>query len=111
MALLQPVQPGLQHLCDLLVRQFSLADRQQQVGLGTGVGDRVMHQQLFRLTGHAEALQVVRAADVKNVDETSWKLAGKLCWLWVAATGTVAAFLIHARRGWQALAALLGEKS
>src|SRR5262249_26011675 len=36
-------------------------------------------------------------------------LAGKLCWLWVAATGTVAAFLIHARRGWDALAALLGE--
>ena len=57
---------------------------------------------------HAEALQVVRAAGVKNVDETSWKLAGKLCWLWVAATGTVAAFLIHARRGWDALVALLG---
>jgi transposase len=59
---------------------------------------------------HAEALRVVRAAAVKNVDETSWKLAGKLCWLWVAATGTVAAFLIHARRGWEALAALLGEE-
>lgn len=59
---------------------------------------------------HAEALDVVRAAAVKNVDETSWKLAGQLCWLWVAATGTVAAFLIHARRGWEALAALLGEK-
>jgi transposase len=58
---------------------------------------------------HAEALHVVRAAAVKNVDETSWKLAGKLCWLWVAATGTVAAFLIHARRGTEALAALLGE--
>jgi transposase len=58
---------------------------------------------------HAEALQVVRDADVKNVDETSWKLAGKLCWLWVAATGTVAAFLIHAHRGFDALTALLGE--
>jgi transposase len=59
---------------------------------------------------HAEAVQVVRAAAVKNVDETSWKLAGKLCWLWVAATSTVAAFLIHAKRGWKALAALLGEQ-
>ena len=58
---------------------------------------------------HAEALEVVRQADVKHVDETSWKLAGRLCWLWVAATSTVAAFLIHARRGWQALTALLGE--
>jgi transposase len=59
---------------------------------------------------HAEAVQVVRAAPAKNVDETSWKLAGKLCWLWVAATRTVAAFLIHAQRSAKALAALLGEK-
>jgi transposase len=59
---------------------------------------------------HAEALHAVRGADFKNVDETSWKLAGALCWLWVAATGSVAAFLIHARRGWEALAALLGAE-
>jgi transposase len=58
---------------------------------------------------HAEAVAAVRTAAVKNVDETGWKLAGKLCWLWVAATDTVAAFLIHAKRGWKALAALLGE--
>ncbi len=58
---------------------------------------------------HAEALAAVRGAAVKHVDETSWKLAGKLCWLWAAATGTVAAFLIHAHRGWDALVALLGE--
>ena len=59
---------------------------------------------------HAEAVQVVRAAAVKNVDETSWKLAGTLCWLWVAATNTVAAFLIHAHRGWDALAAAAGRE-
>jgi transposase len=59
---------------------------------------------------HAEALQAVRDAPVKNVDETGWKLAGRLCWLWVAATGGAAAFLVHARRGWGALTALLGEK-
>jgi hypothetical protein len=59
---------------------------------------------------HAEALEAVRGAAAKNVDETSWKLAGKLCWLWLAATGTVAVFLIHAHRGWDALVALLGEE-
>ncbi|HLX75156.1 MAG TPA: IS66 family transposase [Terriglobales bacterium] len=59
---------------------------------------------------HAQAIQAVRDAPVKNVDETSWKLAGKLCWLWVAATSTVAAFLIHGKRSWKALTALLGEK-
>ena len=59
---------------------------------------------------HSEALAAVRGAAAKNVDETSWKLAGKLCWLWVAATGTVAAFLVHAHRGWDALVALLGAE-
>jgi transposase len=58
---------------------------------------------------HAEALAAVRQADVKFADETSWKLWGKLCWLWAAATTGVAAFVIHAQRGGRGLAALLGE--
>ena len=57
---------------------------------------------------HEEALQVVRAAAVKNADETSWKLAGALCWLWAGATASVAAFVIHATRGALGLTALLG---
>jgi transposase len=58
---------------------------------------------------HGEAQQAVRQAPCKNVDETGWKLAGRLCWLWVAATATVAVFLIQARRNWRALQALLGK--
>jgi transposase len=38
---------------------------------------------------HQEALQAVRDADVKHADETSWKRAGKLCWLWVGAMSAV----------------------
>jgi transposase len=56
---------------------------------------------------HAEALAAVQQAPVKNVDETSWKQAGKKQWLWVAATATVAAFLIHGKRGLDGLIALL----
>jgi transposase len=59
---------------------------------------------------HEEALQAVRAAAVKHADETSWKLAGKLRWLWAAATVGVAAFVIHARRSAAGLTALLGEQ-
>jgi transposase len=59
---------------------------------------------------HAEALAAVPAAEVKNVDGTSWKPSGKLCWLWLAATQTVAVFVIHARRGLDGLLALLGEQ-
>jgi transposase len=56
---------------------------------------------------HAEAVAAVRRAPVKYVDETGWKRAGG--WLWLAASATVAAFVIHARRGAAGLQALLGE--
>lgn len=58
---------------------------------------------------HREALAAVRQAEVKFADETSWKLVGKLCWLWAAATAGVAVFLIHATRGAKGLKALLGD--
>lgn len=57
---------------------------------------------------HAEALEAVRAAPAKHADETGWKLSGKPCWLWAAATAGVAAFVIHARRSGAGLVALLG---
>ncbi len=59
---------------------------------------------------HQQALEAVRQADVKFADETSWKLWGKLCWLWAAATADVAVFVIHAKRSAVGLAALLGEE-
>ena len=59
---------------------------------------------------HQEALDAVRQADVKFADETSWKLWGKLCWLWAAATASVAVFVIHGKRSALGLAALLGEE-
>jgi transposase len=58
---------------------------------------------------HKEALEAVRKADVKYADETSWKLWGKLCWLWAAATAGVAVFVIHAKRGAKGLKAILGD--
>lgn len=57
---------------------------------------------------HREALEAVQRAKVKFADETSWKLWGKLCWLWAAATANFAVFLIEAGRGTKALTALLG---
>jgi transposase len=58
---------------------------------------------------HREAVEAVRKAEVKYADETGWKLKGKLCWLWAAATAGVAAFVLHAKRGGCGLKAILGE--
>ena len=57
---------------------------------------------------HQEAMGHVRAGPVKHLDETGWKQAGKKRWLWVAATGTVAVFLIDRLRNAVALSKLLG---
>lgn len=59
---------------------------------------------------HQEAVAAVRQAPVKHGDETSWKLRGKLCWLWAAATAGVVAFVIHAKRSALGLTALLGAE-
>jgi transposase len=57
---------------------------------------------------HQEALTAVRTAEIKHADETSWKKTAKLCWLWGAATTSVAVFLIDAGRGVAGLTNLLG---
>jgi hypothetical protein len=58
---------------------------------------------------YQEAGDAVREAPVKNTDETSWSEKGQKRWLWTAATATVAFFVIHLRRNFQGLQALLGE--
>ncbi len=53
--------------------------------------------------------RAVRAARVKNVDETGWAQAGRRRWLWLAAAAPRAAvFAIHPSRGWAGLQSVLG---
>ena len=56
-----------------------------------------------------EAREAVREAPVKNTDETGWCEKGQRRWLWGSATATVAFFVIHLRRNFEGLQALLGE--
>jgi transposase len=60
-------------------------------------------------SAYQEAQAAVRDAPVKNTDETGWSEKGQKRWLWTAATATVAFFVIHLRRGFEGLQALLGE--
>ena len=57
---------------------------------------------------YPEVQQEVRQAAVKNTDETGWREAGQKRWLWAAATATAASFVIHLRRSFAGLQALLG---
>jgi transposase len=99
---------GRLHLSKRAVEEVSETVFEVPVALGT-VG-RLEHQMSQALAQpHQEVAQAVRAAPVKNVDETGWKLAGRLCWLWAAVTGGAALFVLHARRGASGLKALLGE--
>ena len=56
-----------------------------------------------------EAQAAVREAPMKNTDESGWSEKGQKRWLWTAATTTVALFVIHLRRSFEGLQALLGE--
>jgi transposase len=58
---------------------------------------------------YQEAQAAVREAPVKNTDESGWSEKGQKRWLWTAATATVAYFVIHLRRSFKGLQALLGE--
>ena len=78
------------------------------IALGT-VSMRESERSAALAPAHDEAKDAVRAAAVKNTDETGWKPACRRCWLWMAATATVASFVIDARRNVAGLQVLLGE--
>jgi transposase len=50
----------------------------------------------------------VRGSPVVSPDETSWKVAGQLWWLWAFATATTVVYAIQHGRGFDEAAAVLG---
>jgi transposase len=77
------------------------------ISLGT-VSNREQEMSAALVPAHEEARRAIAAAEVKHVDETGWKQAGRKRWLWVAATASVVYFLIHPRRNLAALKRLVG---
>jgi transposase len=98
---------GCHGLSKRAVEEIAEAVFAAPVALGT-VANLEQEMSAALAAPHQEALTAVRTAEVKHADETSWKEAGKLRWLWGAATARVAAFAIHAQHGALGLAALLG---
>lgn len=98
---------GCHHVSKRGLEEIAEAVFQVPLALGT-ISHLEGHMSAALAAPHAAAVAVVRAAAVKHVDETGWKQAGRKRWLWLAATSTVAVFLITAGRGFTALKALLG---
>ncbi|MDB5308260.1 MAG: transposase, is66 family protein, partial [Gemmataceae bacterium] len=90
------------------IEEIAAAVFDAPVGLGT-VANLEQEMSAALAPAHQEARAAIAAAPIKHVDETGWKQAGKTRWLWVAATATVVAFVIHPRRSWAALTRLVGE--
>lgn len=100
---------GRQHLSKRGVEELSEEVLGAPISLGT-VANLEQETSAALAAAHTEALQAVRAAPVKHLDETGWKQAGCKRWLWVAATSQVALFLIHQLRNVAVLHRLLGKK-
>jgi len=58
---------------------------------------------------YAEVRQAVRESESLRADETSWKLAGRLHWLWVAESERGTFFHLGPSRGSRELVEMLGE--
>jgi transposase len=78
------------------------------LSLGTIVNREAEMSQALS-AAHDQALTSVRSAPVKHADETGWKLAGKLYWLWTAVSQRASCFLVDKTRGRDGADALLGQ--
>lgn len=97
-------QFGLSHgkSATLLRAWFGLAVRPSAI-------THALHRAARQAAPTYDALRVqVRGSPVVSPDETSWKVAGQLWWLWAFATATTVVYAIQEGRGFAEAAAILG---
>jgi transposase len=59
---------------------------------------------------YGQIIQQTQASSTAVPDETGWRIGGRSAWLHVAVTPRAVAYLVHARRGFEAMALLLGKR-
>ena len=97
-------QLGLSHgkIATLLRDWFQLSVRPSGV-------TQALHRAARQAAPTYDALrEQVRGSPVVSPDETSWKVAGDLWWLWAFATATTVVYAIQHGRGFDEAAAILG---
>lgn len=108
--------------------QAAVVALNKEMGLSHGKVSRVMQtlfgikltrggacQIMFRAGDRCEEtykqiVQHTQAAPRVVPDETGWRVGGRSAWLHVAVTDQAAAYLIHRKRGFEAMSLLLGEQ-
>jgi transposase len=78
--------------------------------ISLGTIQKILDRASEAIKPHYEAIgEEARRQAVNHADETSWRLKGALCWLWVLAGHAVAFFMIHAKRNKVAFKELIKE--
>src|SRR5829696_5959843 len=81
------------------------------VPLAVGSVDRLCQATARALAAPVAALeQAVQQAPAAHADETSWREAGRRCWLWVVVTAVATVFTLAPSRGRGVIQGLLGER-
>ncbi len=77
--------------------------------ISLGAIQKIIDRASKAILPHYEAIRdKARSGAVNHIDETTWKLIGKLNWLWVMANSVVAYFMVHNNRSRAAFEALIG---
>jgi transposase len=104
-------------LAALLTKQMGLSlGHTRQVlsyGFGLEVSRGGLYRALARMAGRAQPtydglVETARQAPVNGMDETGWKVGGRLQWLHVAVSAQVTVYAILPGRGYQQSALILG---
>lgn len=112
------VGPQALTLAAHLIKQMGIShERTAQVlawGYGLAVSRSALCRAITRLGTKAEPtyqeLQIaVRHSGVNRLDETSWRVAARLQWLWVCVSDEVTLYAILPGRGFVQAASILGE--
>src|SRR5262252_2964447 len=82
-------------------------------GYGLEVSRGGLYRALARMAGRAEPtydglVETARQTPVNGMDETGWKVGGRLQWLHVAVSAQVTVYAIRAGRGYEQAIAILG---
>ena len=80
-----------------------------KIHISRGVIQKIVDRASEAIKPHYGAIRdKARSRDVNHLDETTWKKNGKLHWLWVMASTTVAFFMVHTNRSQAAFDELIG---